>query len=36
MRVLFGHSGRVVADELPRYGVRYPGSLEQGGGRVPQ
>jgi len=36
MRVLFGHSGRVVADELPRYGVRYTSSFKQGGSRVPQ
>jgi len=29
--VLFGHGGRIVADELPRYGVRYASSFEQGG-----
>ena len=34
--VLFGHGGRIVADELPRYGVRYASSFEQSGGGVPQ
>ena len=36
MSVLFGHGGRIVADEFPRYGVRYASSFQQGGGRVPK
>ena len=34
--VLFGHGGRIVADEFPRHGVRYACRFEQGGGRVPK